>query len=70
VHIYLTDTDVNSGVHGMVRGSHKSKPVRWLFGSVRQTDEAVEARYGREKIALLEGKAGTGFIEDTSEAGT
>jgi len=66
VHIYLTDTDVKSGAHVMVLGSHKSKPVRWLIGSARRTDEAVENHYGREKIVCLEGAAGTGFIEDTA----
>jgi hypothetical protein len=66
VHVYLTDTDVNSGAHVMVRGSHKSKPISWLLGSARQTDTAVETHYGKERVVLLEGKAGAGFIEDTS----
>jgi hypothetical protein len=66
VHIYLTDTDVKSGAHVLVPGSHKSKPFRWLIGSARQSDEAIENYYGKEKILCLEGPAGTGFIEDTS----
>lgn len=66
VHIYLTDTDIKSGGHVMVLGSHKSKPLRWLFGSARQSDKAIESHYDKEKIVCLEGAAGTGFIEDTS----
>lgn len=66
VHIYLTNTDIKSGGHVMVLGSHKSKPLRWLFNSARQSDEAVENHYGKEKVVCLEGMAGSGFIEDTS----
>ncbi len=66
VHIYLTDTDMKSGAHVMVLGSHWSKPLRWLLGSARQTDTAIEKYYGKEKVICLEGKAGAGFIEDTS----
>ncbi len=65
-HIYLTDTDIKSGSHLMVLGSHKSKPFRWLLGSSRQTDEAIESHYGKEKIVCLQGAAGSGFLEDTS----
>lgn len=66
VHLYLTDTDAASGAHVMVRGSHRHKPLGWLLGSARQNDEAVLARYGKENILTLAGKAGEGFIEDTS----
>lgn len=66
VHIYLTDTDVHSGAHVMVLGSHRSKPVRWLLGSARQTDDAIKQHYGEKRVVCLEGKAGMGFIEDTS----
>ncbi|HEY7156918.1 MAG TPA: hypothetical protein VH575_23320 [Gemmataceae bacterium] len=65
-HVYLTDTDVQSGSHVMVLGSHNSKPLRWLFNSSRQTDEAIENHYGKEKVVCLEGAAGSGFVEDTS----
>jgi hypothetical protein len=50
----------------MVLGSHNSKPLRWLFNSSRQTDEAIENHYGKEKVVCLEGAAGSGFVEDTS----
>lgn len=66
VHVYLTDTDRESGAHVMVRGSHRNKPVSWLFGSARRGDAQVEAYYPPDRILVLEGPAGTGFIEDTS----
>ena len=66
LHIYLTDTDIQSGSHVMVLGSHNSKPLRWLFNSSRQTDEMIEHHYGKEKVVCLEGAAGSGFVEDTS----
>jgi hypothetical protein len=66
IHIYLTNTDAKTGAHVMVLGSHRSKPVRWLFGSARQTDEAIERRYGKDRLVCLEGPAGLGFVEDTS----
>lgn len=65
-HFYLTDTDKDSGAHVLIRGSHRAKPLRFLFGSARASDEAVEAHYGKDKVTLIEGVAGTGFLEDTS----
>jgi hypothetical protein len=62
----LTDASAEAGAHVMVLGSQKSKPVGWLFGPARQTDQAIEKHYGKEKVVCLEGAAGTGFIEDTS----
>jgi hypothetical protein len=50
----------------MVSGSHRSKPITWLFGSARNTDEAIESYYGKDNVVTLEGDPGTGFIEDTS----
>ena len=66
VHIYLTAADPTTRAHVMVLGSHKSKPLRFLFGSARQPDSAVEDYYGTERVVCLAGEAGLGFIEDTS----
>jgi hypothetical protein len=41
-------------------------PMSMLFSSVRQTDEAILERFGRERAFQLTGKAGLGFVEDTT----
>jgi hypothetical protein len=66
VHIYLTPVAADSGAHVMVKGSHRRKPVRWLFGSARQPDEAISRAYPAADIVTLTGRPGDGFIEDTS----
>ncbi len=66
LHFYLTDTDENSGAHQMVKGSHKKKPLKWLWGSAKKSDEAIVKQYGKDKILTIVGKAGDGFLEDTS----
>jgi ectoine hydroxylase-related dioxygenase (phytanoyl-CoA dioxygenase family) len=66
LHVYLTETDRSSGAHVLVKGSHRRKPIRWLFGSARQTDEAIATQYGDANIVTIEGPAGTAFLEDTS----
>jgi hypothetical protein len=50
----------------MVSGSHRKKPVSWLFGSSRQTDAAIQSHYGSEKVLVIEGPPGTGFLQDSS----
>ncbi len=66
LHFYLTDCDRLSGAHEMVRGSHKNKPAKWLWGSAKKSDAEVLAHYPKDDILTIEGKAGTGFLEDTS----
>jgi hypothetical protein len=66
LHLYISDTDALSGAHVLVRGSHRKKPFRWLFGSARQSDAAVQAVYPAEDILVLEGHGGYGMLEDTS----
>jgi hypothetical protein len=63
---YITDTDRYSGAHVMMRRSHKSKPLRMLFGSARASQEAVYKQFGRQNEIVIEGAAGTGFVQDTS----
>lgn len=63
---YLTDVDADAGPHALVRGSHTGKRLRMLLGSARATDEAVLKNYGRDRISVIEGKAGTGFFEDAA----
>jgi hypothetical protein len=66
VHFYLTDTDADSGAHVAVKGSHRRKPLRWLFGSARRSDAEVHSEYGSDSVMRLDGAPGYGFIEDTS----
>lgn len=63
---YLLDTVRSSGAHVMVKGSHKRKPLRMLWGSAVASEEQVYREFGRENEIVIEGPAGTGFIEDTS----
>jgi hypothetical protein len=65
-HFYLTDVDCESGAHVLIKGSHRAKPWRFLLGSARASDQAVETHYGLEKKVVIEGPAGSGFFEDTS----
>jgi hypothetical protein len=63
---YVLDTDRNNGAHVMITGSHKDKPTAWLFGSANQKDEVVYAHYPKDRVLVIEGKAGTGFWQDSS----
>ena len=63
---YLTDTDHTNGAHQMICGSHRHKPISWLFGSAKQPDIPVEKHYGQDKVLTIEGPAGTGFWQDSS----
>jgi len=65
-HFYITDCDARSGAHVMVKGSHLNKRPSWLFGSARKNDLEIAGYYDPNEILVIEGRAGTGFIEDTS----
>ena len=66
LHVYLTDCDEQSGAHQLVKGSHKNKPFKWLLRSAKQSDEMIDSYYDPDCILTIVGKAGTGFLEDTS----
>jgi hypothetical protein len=66
VFFYLTSVDRRSGAHAIIRGSHRSKPVSMLWHSARQPDDAVLRRYGTASELVIEGAAGSGFVEDAS----
>lgn len=63
---YVTDVDAESGAHEMVMRSHADKPLHWLFGSARRTDEEIIAHYGKHRLKLITGPAGEGFVQDSS----
>jgi hypothetical protein len=63
---YLTDVDAGSGAHVMIPATHKEKPVSWLLGKTWFTDEEVFAVYPRSREIMIAGRAGSGFIQDSS----
>ena len=63
---YITDTDRYSGAHTMMKRSHNHKPLRMLLGSTVASEAAVHDQFGRENEIIIEGPAGTGFVQDTS----
>lgn len=63
---FMTDVDASAGQHIIIKGSHRDKPLHLLFSSVKQPDKAIHDYYGAENESVIEGKAGLGFIEDTS----
>jgi hypothetical protein len=63
---YITAVDARSGAHAIIRGSHRKKPPGMLFHSARQSDDVVLAEYGAASELVIEGEAGTGFVEDAS----
>jgi hypothetical protein len=50
----------------MMRRSHNRKPLRMLFGSASASEANVRKRFGIENEIIIEGPAGTGFVQDTS----
>jgi hypothetical protein len=63
---YISEVDETAGAHVMVEGSHKHKPLRWLMGSVRQSEAALRKHYGDDKVMTITGAAGFAFIQDSS----
>jgi len=63
---YITPVNRYTGAHVMMQHSHNQKPLRMLFHSAVQTDEAVIAYYGKENEITIEGPAGFGFVQDSS----
>ncbi len=63
---YITDTDRNSGAHVMMKRSHNRKPLRMLLGSAKASEADVRRQFGIENEIIIEGRAGLGFVQDTS----
>ena len=60
--IYLTDVDLNSGPHYIIRQSHKMNA--WFRFFNRRLSEKSAERY-QKNIEVMLGKKGEGFFEDT-----
>ena len=65
VYFYITDVDISSGAHVMIKASHGRKP-RGFLASGRHTDSAVLTHYGKENQIAITGKGGYGFVQDPS----
>ena len=63
---YLSSVNAQSGAHVMIKGSHKGKPLKMLFHSAVQSDEAILNYFGNEKQLIIEGEPGFGFIQDSA----
>jgi hypothetical protein len=62
---YLSDVDLESGPHVCVLGSHRRKPLRFLFSPFKsKSDEQVSTFYGADHIVTVCGPVGSGFAED------
>ena len=67
VFFYITDCNINSGAHQIIRGSHtKKKFFKHLIGSAKKTEAQLKNDYNLHDFINIEGPAGQGFIEDTS----
>ncbi len=64
IYFYITDIDVSSGPHVMIKGSHDKKPISWMLSPCQQPDSEVYNYYGKEQEIVIEGKKGLGFFQD------
>jgi hypothetical protein len=64
VNFYLSDTDINSGAHVMIKSSHNEKSLRMLFDYNSQSERVLHNYYGKENELVIEGEEGYGFIQD------
>lgn len=62
VFFYLTDVDVESGPHTIIRGTHRRKGLSEC-GRIYLTDDEAERRFG-DRIQVITGPRGTGFAEE------
>jgi len=66
VSFYLTDVDIKSGAHILVKGSHVNKKMSMLLRSARLPEEVIHQNYSPTDIITIQGKAGKCFLEDAS----
>lgn len=60
--LYLTDTELHSGAHRFVLGSHADERFT-RRGPISDAD--VDGAYSPDKLLTVTGSAGTSFLEDT-----
>ena len=67
IFFYLTDCNIKSGAHQIIKGSHTKKFLfKHLIGSVKKTENDLRKDFIDDKFITIEGQKGSGFIEDTS----
>lgn len=65
-YFYITDIDIDSGPHVMIKYSHQQKPLQMLLASNCQPDDAIFNYYGKENQTVITGARGFGFVQDPS----
>ena len=63
--VYLTDVDMESGPHTLIKGTHRDRPNK-LWSDGRHADAVIEQTGILKDEVKIEGKAGTIFLVDTS----
>lgn len=62
---YLTDVELSNAPHVCVKGSHRRKKLKHQFSLIRaSSDREIIDFYSTDKIEMICGKAGFGFVED------
>ena len=62
---YMTDVGPENGPHIYVRKSHRNRPVRDQLSPFKsRSSDRITAKYGRDNLAVMQGPAGTAFVED------
>jgi hypothetical protein len=62
---YITDVNRHSGVHVVIRKSHRHKSLSMVMrSSLRTSQEQLLNRFGSTAETFIEGQRGSGFIED------
>jgi hypothetical protein len=62
---YITDVGPGNGPHIYVRKSHRNRPMRDQLSPFKsRSSDRIIAEYGRDNLVVMQGLAGTGFVED------
>jgi hypothetical protein len=62
---YMTDVGPGNGPHIYVRKSHRNRPMLDQLSPFKsRSSYRITAKYGRDNLMVMQGPAGTGFVED------
>ena len=62
---YMTDVGRENGPHIYVRKSHRNRSMRDQLSPFKsRSSDRITAKYGRDNMVVMQGPAGTGFVED------
>jgi Phytanoyl-CoA dioxygenase (PhyH) len=62
---YMTDVGRENGPHIYVRNSHRNRPMHDQLSPFKsRSSHYITSKYGRDNLAVMQGPAGTGFVED------